>query len=156
MQRADDAGVYKVTDEIALVQTVNFFTPLVDDPYWFGQIAAANALRDVYAMGSSRKTAMYLIGFPLRQMDYRILRSILEGGLEKLGEGGVALIGAHSIEDSELKYGLSVAGFIHPNRVLAKQNLQAGDRLILAKSLGRLLREAFARSQGCRHYLPCS
>ncbi len=115
---------------------MDFFTPIVDDPYWFGQIAAANALSDVYAMGGVPKTAMNLVGFPLKQMDIGILRSILEGGLEKIREAGVALIGGHSVEDKELKYGLSVTGFIHPDRVLTKQNLKADDRLILTKPLG--------------------
>ncbi len=136
LQKADDAGVYKVTDDVALIQTVDFFTPIVDDPYWFGQIAAANALSDVYAMGGVPKTAMNLVGFPLQEMDFGILRSILEGGIEKIREANVALVGGHSIEDKELKYGLSVTGFVHPKKVLTKQNLQAGDQLILTKPLG--------------------
>jgi selenide, water dikinase len=136
LQRADDAGVYRVTDEIALIQTVDFFTPIVDDPYWFGQIAAANALSDVYAMGGVPKTAMNLVGFPSKTMDIGILRRILQGGLDKIREAGVVLIGGHSVEDKEIKYGLSVTGFIHPARVLTKKALQGGDRLILTKPLG--------------------
>jgi selenide, water dikinase len=136
LDRADDAGVYRVNDDLALIQTVDFFTPIVDDPYWFGQIAAANALSDVYAMGGVPKTAMNLVGFPLEQMDMSILREILQGGLDKMKEAGVVLVGGHSVEDPELKYGLSVTGFIHPERVLTKQNLKAGDKLILTKPLG--------------------
>ena len=136
LDRADDAGVYKISDDIALIQTVDFFTPIVDDPYWFGQIAAANALSDVYAMGGVPKTAMNLIAFPIKEMDISILRQILQGGLDKMKEADVILVGGHSVEDSELKYGLSVTGFVHPNRVLTKKNLKAGDRLILTKPLG--------------------
>jgi len=136
LDRADDAGVYKVTDDIAIIQTVDFFTPIVDDPYWFGQIAAANALSDVYAMGGVPKTAMNLVAFPLKEMEIAVLRMIIQGGLDKIREAGVVLIGGHSVEDSELKYGLSVTGFIHPDRVLTKGGLQEGDRLILTKPLG--------------------
>jgi len=136
LQKADDAGVYKISDDLALIQTVDFFTPIVDDPYWFGQIAAANALSDVYAMGGEPKTAMNLVGFPLQKMDISILRRILQGGLDKLKEADVVLIGGHSVEDNELKYGLAVTGFIHPAKILTKNNLQAKDRLILTKPLG--------------------
>jgi len=136
LDRADDAGVYKVSDDLALIQTVDFFTPIVDDPYWFGQIAAANALSDVYAMGGVPKTAMNLVAFPAKDMDISVLRRIIEGGLDKMREAGVVLVGGHTIEDPELKYGLSVTGFIHPDRVLTKKNLMVGDRLILTKPLG--------------------
>jgi selenide,water dikinase len=136
MDSLDDAGVYKISDDLALIQTVDFFTPIVDDPYGFGQIAAANALSDIYAMGGTPKTAMNLVGFPLKQMDISILRQILEGGLDKMTEAGVVLVGGHSVEDSELKYGLSVTGFVHPDRILTKKNLNAGDRLVLTKPLG--------------------
>ena len=136
LDQADDAGVYKVTDDLAIIQTVDFFTPTVDDPYWFGQIAAANALSDVYAMGGIPKTAMNLVAFPLKQMDIYILRQIIQGGLDKMKEAGVVLVGGHSVEDNELKYGLSVTGFIHPDRILTKKNLKQGDRLILTKPLG--------------------
>lgn len=119
-----------------MIQTVDFFTPIVDDPYWFGQIAAANALSDVYAMGGVPKTAMNLVAFPLKQMGIEILRKVLQGGLDKMREADVALLGGHSIEDNELKYGLSVTGFIHPDRILTKKNLKPGDRLILTKPLG--------------------
>ena len=136
LERADDAGVYRVSDDIAIIQTVDFFTPVVDDPYWFGQIAATNALSDIYAMGGVPKTAMNLVAFPLKEMDMAVLRQIIQGGLDKLKEAGVVLVGGHSVEDSELKYGLSVTGFIHPARVLTKRGLKAGDRLILTKPLG--------------------
>lgn len=136
LDRADDAGVYRISDELALIQTVDFFTPIVDDPYWFGQIAAANALSDIYAMGGEPKTAMNLVGFPLKEMALSILRKILQGGIDKMKEAGVVLIGGHSVEDSELKYGLSVTGFVHPDRVLTKGGIRAGDMLILTKPLG--------------------
>jgi selenide, water dikinase len=136
LERADDAGVYRVSDTLALIQTVDFFTPVVDDPYYFGQIAAANALSDVYAMGGVPKTAMNLVAFPVKDMDLSILRQIIQGGLDKMTEAGVVLVGGHSIEDKELKYGLSVTGFVHPDRVLTKKNLKPGDRLILTKPLG--------------------
>ncbi len=119
-----------------MIQTVDFFTPIVDEPYWFGQIAAANALSDVYAMGGTPRTAMNLVGFPVKEMDISILRKILQGGLDKMREAGVALIGGHSVEDKELKYGLSVTGFIHPDKILTNSNLHSGDRLILTKPLG--------------------
>jgi selenide,water dikinase len=136
LERADDAGVYKVSDDLALIQTVDFFTPIVDDPYWFGQIAAANALSDVYAMGGVPKTAMNLVAFPAKDMDISVLRRIIEGGLDKMREAGVVLVGGHTVEDPELKYGLSVTGYIHPERVLTKKNLKVGDLLILTKGLG--------------------
>jgi len=136
LERADDAGVYRVTHDIALIQTVDFFTPIVDDPYWFGQIAAANALSDVYAMGGVPKTAMNLVAFPLKDMDMSILRQIIQGGVDKMREAGVVLMGGHSVEDKELKYGLSVTGFIHPDRILRKKDLRPEDRLILTKPLG--------------------
>lgn len=136
LEQADDAGVYRVSDDLAIIQTVDFFTPIVDDPYWFGQIAAANAFSDVYAMGGVPKTAMNLVCFPIKKMDIAILRQIIQGGLDKMKEAGVVLVGGHSVEDIELKYGLSVTGFIHPDRILTKQNLKTGDLLILTKPLG--------------------
>jgi selenide,water dikinase len=136
LDRADDAGVYRISDDLALVQTIDFFPPMVDDPYSFGQIAAANALSDIYAMGGTPKTAMNVVAFPSKTLDISILRTIIEGGLNKMREAGVVLIGGHTVEDSELKYGLSVTGFIHPGRILTKKNLQTGDRLILTKPVG--------------------
>lgn len=136
MDSLDDAGVYKISDDLAIIQTVDFFTPIVDDPYRFGQIAAANALSDIYAMGGIPKTAMNLVGFPLKQMDISILRQIIQGGLDKMKEADVVLVGGHSVEDRELKYGLSVTGFVHPDRILTKKSISAGDRLVLTKPLG--------------------
>ncbi len=128
--------MYRLSDDLALVQTVDFFTPIVDDPYWFGQIAAANALSDVYAMGGTPKTAMNLVAFPGKTMDLSILRQIIQGGADKLKEADVVLIGGHSIEDKEMKYGLSVTGVIHPKQILAKKNIEPGDVLVLTKPLG--------------------
>lgn len=136
MEGADDAGVYRISDDLAMIQTVDFFTPIVDDPYWFGKIAAANALSDVYAMGGVPKTALNLVAFPLQSLDIDVLRQILAGGIETLETAGTVLIGGHSIEDNELKYGLSVTGFIHPDRILTKTGMKAGDRLVLTKPLG--------------------
>ncbi len=136
MERAEDAGVYKLTDELAIIQTIDFFTPIVDEPYAFGQIAAANALSDVYAMGGKPLTAMNIVCFPIKTMDISILKDILAGGLEKTHEAGVILVGGHSVEDQELKYGLSVTGIIHPSKVVFNTGAKAGDRLILTKLLG--------------------
>ncbi|MDD2366412.1 MAG: selenide, water dikinase SelD [Desulfuromonadaceae bacterium] len=136
LENPDDAGIYKVSDDLALVQTLDFFPPMVDDPFRFGQIAAANALSDIYAMGGTPKTAMNIVAFPSSSMDISVLRSIIEGGLSKMREAGVVLVGGHTVEDSELKYGLSVTGYIDPHRILAKRSLQVGDRLILTKPLG--------------------
>jgi selenide,water dikinase len=128
--------VYRISDDLAIIQTVDFFTPIVDDPYWFGQIAAANALSDIYAMGGVPKTAMSLVAFPVNDMDISVLRQIMQGAIDKMREANVVLVGGHSVEDSELKYGLSVTGFIHPERVLTKHNVMCGDRLIVTKPLG--------------------
>jgi len=128
--------VYQITDDLALIQTVDFFTPIVDEPYWFGQIAAANALSDVYAMGGTPITAMNLVAFPLKDMELSVLRQILKGGIDKLKEAGVSLVGGHSVEDKELKYGLSVTGLIHPEKILSKKGFHPGDKLILTKPLG--------------------
>ena len=136
LDRADDAGVYRISDELALVQTIDFFPPMVDDPYSFGQIAAANALSDIYAMGGTPRTAMNVVAFPAKTLDISVLRTIIEGGLAIMREAGVVLVGGHTVEDSELKYGLSVTGFIHPDRILTKKNLKAGDCLILTKPIG--------------------
>ena len=136
MQKADDAGVYKISDELAIIQTVDFFTPIVDDPYWFGQIAAANALSDVYAMGGEPITAMNLVAFPTKTMEISFLRRIIEGGLDKLKESNVVLVGGHSVEDNELKYGLSVTGFVHPEKIWPKHGIKPDDQLILTKPIG--------------------
>lgn len=136
LERADDAGVYKITDDLAMIQTLDFFTPIVDDPYMFGQIAAANALSDVYAMGGTPKTAMNIVCFPLKQMDISVLRQIIQGGIDKLKEAEVVLVGGHSVEDNEMKYGMAVTGFIHPDKILTKKNIKVGDQVILTKPLG--------------------
>ncbi len=132
---ADDAGVYQIGPEQALVQTVDFFTPIVDDPFTFGQIAATNSLSDVYAMGGKPLTALALVCFP-DKADLEILERILAGGLSKMIEAGCTVIGGHSIRDDETKFGYSVTGLIHPGKVLANKGAQAGDALILTKALG--------------------
>jgi selenide,water dikinase len=136
MERSEDAGVYKLRDDLAIIQTVDFFTPIVDDPYTFGQIAVVNALSDVYAKGGRPLTALNLVCFPVKTMDISILRAILTGGLNKMREAGVVLVGGHSVEDNELKYGLSVTGVIHPEKVILNQGAKVGDKLILTKPLG--------------------
>lgn len=136
MEKAEDAGVYKLREDLAIILTLDFFTPIVDDPYAFGQVAAANALSDVYAMGGRPLTAMNIVCFPIKTMDISILQEILRGGLDKMREAGVVLVGGHSVEDKELKYGLSVTGVIHPERVLTNAGAKAGDTLILTKPLG--------------------
>ncbi len=131
----DDAAVYKITDDVALVQTVDFFPPMVDDPYTFGKIAAANALSDVYAMGGEVKTALNLVCFP-ESMDLNILGAILQGGAEKVAEAGGILAGGHSIADTGVKYGLSVTGLVDTHHLYANDAGQPGDKLILTKALG--------------------
>lgn len=133
---ADDAGVYRVNDEIALIQTVDFFTPIVDDPYDFGRIAAANSLSDVYAMGGTPQTAMNIVAFPIKQMGAGALKDMLAGGADILREANTVLLGGHSVEDDELKYGMSITGFVHPDKILANQGLRDGDCLILTKPIG--------------------
>jgi hypothetical protein len=135
-EHAEDAGVYKLSDDLALVQTVDFFTPTVDDPFTFGRIAAVNALNDIYAMGGRPLTAMNIVCFPIKTMDKAVLRDVLRGGLDKMREAGVLLVGGHSVEDTEIKYGLSVTGTIHPDRVLFNRGARPGDKLILTKPLG--------------------
>jgi selenide,water dikinase len=136
LDTSDDAGVYQLNDELALVQTVDFFTPIVDDPFAFGQIAVANALSDVYAMGGMPLTGMNLVAFPIKTLSHSILKEILLGGLSKMKEAGVALVGGHSIEDPEIKYGLSVTGLIHPKKILTNAKAKVGDKLVLTKALG--------------------
>jgi selenide, water dikinase len=135
-ETGDDAGVYRLSDELALVQTVDFFTPIVDDPYTFGQLAAANSLSDVYAMGGRPISALSIVGFPNSGRDVAILEQILAGGSAKMVEAGCAVIGGHSIGDDEIKFGYAVTGLINPRRVLSNAGAQPGDRLILTKRLG--------------------
>ena len=132
----DDAGVYRLNDETALIQTVDFFTPIVDDPYAFGQITAANALSDVYAMGGRPLLCMNILACPVKTMPETVFRHVVEGGLQKIREAGALLVGGHSIEDTELKYGLSVTGVVHPDRVLKNSGARPGDVLVLTKPLG--------------------
>ncbi len=133
---SEDAGVYKISDDLALVQTIDFFTPIVDDPAVFGRAAAANSLSDVYAMGGKPITALNIVCFPSKKLGLSTLRRILAGGLEILDEAGVALIGGHSVEDDEPKYGLSVTGLIRPDQLMTNSGLKPGDVLILTKALG--------------------
>ena len=133
---ADDAGVYRLSDDLALVQTVDFFTPIVDDPYTFGQIAAANSLSDVYAMGGRPISALSIVGFPNKADLLDILEKILQGGLAKMQEAQCTVIGGHSIGDDEMKFGYAVTGVVNPHRVWANAGAHAGDRLVLTKRLG--------------------
>ena len=135
-EHSEDAGVYKINDDTAIVQTVDFFPPIVDDPYQFGQIAAANALSDVYAMGGTPITALSIVGFPTDKLDMSVLRAIMDGGLSKLKEAGAALLGGHSINDSEVKYGLAITGLIHPDKIYLNNTPIKGDKLVLTKPLG--------------------
>jgi selenide,water dikinase len=136
MEQAEDAGVYKLTDDLALVQTVDFFTPIVDDPYDFGRIAVTNSLSDVYVMGGRPVTALNIVCFPRDTMDLSILKEVLRGGLDQMHEAGVVLLGGHTVDDPELKYGIAVTGTVHPDRVVHSHDLRPGDRLVLTKPLG--------------------
>ena len=141
---ADDAGVYRLNEREALVQTVDFFTPIIDDPYTFGAIAAANALSDVYAMGGKPLTALNIACFPANELAPEVLNQILRGGQSKVAEAGCTLVGGHTVQDPELKYGLAVTGLVHPDRIYTNAGAQPGDRLILSKKLGTgLLANAF-------------
>lgn len=133
---ADDAGVFQLDDSTALIQTLDFFPPIVDDPYLFGQIAAANSLSDVYAMGGKPLTAMNIVAFPLCTLPAEVLLAILQGGQEKIAEAGAILVGGHTVSDAEPKYGLSVTGIVHPRQVLTNAGARPGDALILTKALG--------------------
>lgn len=135
IETSDDAAIYKITDDIAMIQTVDFFTPIVDDPYTFGQIAAANSLSDVYAMGGEPKVALNIVGFP-NCLDIEILGDILRGGADKVMEAGAVLVGGHSVQDNEPKYGLCVSGFVHPDKIFKNYGSRPGDVLILTKQIG--------------------
>lgn len=135
IETSDDAAIYKVTEDIALIQTVDFFTPIVDDPYTFGQIAAANSLSDVYAMGGEPKIALNIVGFP-NCLDPAVLGEILAGGADKVKEAGAVLVGGHSVQDDEPKYGLCVSGFVHPKKIFKNYGCRPGDILILTKQIG--------------------
>jgi selenide,water dikinase len=135
-ETSDDAAVYRLSDEIAVISTVDFITPPVDDPIWFGRIAAANSLSDIYAMGGRPITALNLIMFPSDKLDMEILKGVLQGGSEKVVEAGASLAGGHSVEDDEPKYGLAVTGIVSPKNVLTNSNAKPGDLLVLTKPLG--------------------
>ena len=135
-ETSDDAAVYRMTDDIAFISTADFITPPVDDPYWFGQIAAANALSDVYAMGGKPCTALNLVMFPSKQLDIGVLKEILRGGYDKVFEAGASIAGGHSVDDNEPKYGLAVTGIVHPGKILTNCRAREGDVLILTKPLG--------------------
>jgi selenide, water dikinase len=135
-ETSDDAGVFRLRPDLAIVNTVDFFTPIVDDPYTFGQISATNSLSDVYAMGGEPKTCLNLVCFPKGKMDIEILGEILKGGADKVKESGAVIIGGHSIIDEEIKYGLAVTGTIHPDKIYRNVGVQEGDALILTKPLG--------------------
>lgn len=143
----DDAGVYRLTDEIGLVQTVDVFTPNVDDPYTFGQVAAANSVSDIYAMGGIPLTALSIIGFPIEKLSHRIMNRILRGGMDKLQEAGAVVIGGHSIKDGEIKFGFAVTGIINPKKIIYNAGAGPGDVLILTKPLGTGVL-SFARQLG--------
>lgn len=136
MQTADDAGVYKISDEIALIQTVDFFTPIVDDPFVFGQIAAANSLSDIYAMGGLPLTALNIVCFPKNTLPMEALKLILEGGNERVKQAKAVVAGGHSVEDKELKFGLSVTGQVHPKKIKTNSGAKVGHKLLLTKKLG--------------------
>jgi selenide, water dikinase len=133
---SDDAGVYQLTPDLALVQTVDFFSPIVDDPYIYGQIAAANSLSDIYAMGAQPKTALSLVGFPTTGIDFSVLGDIMRGGMDKLVEAGVALLGGHSVRDDEIKFGYAVTGVVQPKNIKQNSGARVGNRVILTKPLG--------------------
>ena len=141
----DDAGIFVLSDDMALVQTVDFFAPIVDDPYLFGQIAAANALSDVYAMGGEPLTAMAIVGFPSGKLPLEVLREILRGGQDKVHEAGALIVGGHTIIDEELKYGLSVTGRADPRRLLTNAGARVGDRMLLTKPIGTALLATLAK-----------
>ncbi len=136
IETSDDAAVYRISDENAIITTVDFITPPVDDPYWYGQIAAANSLSDVYAMGGKVLTALNVVMFPSKRLDISFLKEILRGGHDKVMEAGASMAGGHSVDDLEPKYGLAVTGIVHPDKILTNCGAKEGDRLILTKPIG--------------------
>ena len=136
IETSDDAAVYRLTDDIAMINTVDFITPPVDDPYWFGQISAANSISDVYSMGGRPLTALNVVMFPSKHLDMGFLKDILRGGHDKVVEAGACLVGGHTVEDEEPKYGLCVNGTVHPDRIITNAGGKPGDVLILTKPLG--------------------
>jgi selenide, water dikinase len=136
IETSDDAAVYRLSDELAMINTVDFITPPVDDPYWFGQISAANSISDVYSMGGKPLTALNVVMFPSKHLDMGFLKEILRGGHDKVVEAGACLVGGHTVDDEEPKYGLCVNGIVHPDRVITNSGARPGDALILTKPLG--------------------
>ena len=149
LETRDDAAVVPIGDDLCLVQTVDFFTPIVDSPYWFGQLAAANALSDVYAMGARPLTAMNLVAWP-SDLDFGILGEVLRGGMEKVLEAGAELAGGHSIDDKEPKYGLAVTGVARPDEIVYNGGAEPGDKLVLTKRLGIGVLASGAQERGHR------
>lgn len=145
----DDAGVYRIAPDIALVQTVDFFPPVVDDPYIYGQIAAANSLSDIYAMGGVPKTALNIVGFPDAELDMAILGRILDGGSERMRAAGCLVVGGHTVRDTEIKFGYAVTGLIHPDKILTNAGAKPGDVLILTKPLGTAFVATAAKKLKC-------
>jgi selenide,water dikinase len=144
-----DAGVYRLTDELAVVQTLDFFAPVVDEPFVFGQIAAANSLSDVYAVGGQPRTALNIVGFPYNDLDLSDLEAILDGGTDRVQAAGATIVGGHSVRDTEVKYGLSVTGIVHPRKMLRNDAARPGDMLVLTKGLGTGLVIAANRGDRC-------
>jgi selenide,water dikinase len=145
----DDAGIFRLSDDLALVQTVDFFAPIVDDPFTYGRVAAANALSDVYAMGGEPLTALNIVGFPVKKLPIEVLTEILRGGQAAVQEAGAVIVGGHTVEDEELKYGLSVTGRVDPRRILTNAGARVGDRLLLTKPIGTgFISTAFKKWRG--------
>lgn len=147
----DDAGVYRLTDDLAIVQTIDFFPPLVEDPFIYGQIAAANALSDVYAMGAVPRTALNLVGFPDDKEDLAVLGRILEGGAERCRAAGCVVVGGHTVRDAEIKFGMAVTGVVHPQKIYTNARARPGDRLVLTKPLGTGFVTTAHRVGACPH-----
>jgi selenide,water dikinase len=145
----DDAGVFRLTDDLALVQTVDFFPPLVDDPEMYGRIAAANSLSDVWAMGGRTLTALNIVGFPDHKLELDVLTAILRGGADMIRESDTALVGGHTVRDDEIKYGLSVTGTIHPGKIIANAGARPGEKLVLTKPLGTGVMAAAVKAEMC-------
>ena len=144
-----DAGVYRLRDDLYIVQTVDFFPPLIDDPYVFGQIAAANSLSDAYAMGARPVTALNIVGFPDDQLELEVLHAILAGGAERVLKAGAVIVGGHTVRDAEIKYGLSVTGVVEPAQLLTNAQAQPGDMLVLTKALGTGFVTTAAKARKC-------
>ena len=153
-ENSDDAGVFQLTPDLAIVQTIDYFSPIVDDPYTYGQIAAANSLSDIYAMGGVPKTALSVVGFPTKDVDFSVLGDIMRGGLDKLNEAGVALLGGHSVRDDEIKFGYAVTGIVDKKNIKQNSGAHEGNRLILTKPLGTgLIATALKRGSASGEYV---